>query len=135
MSAAQQTRRAITYNQAVRSYDHGRVAGLPAYAALRQALSDLGNQLPDAGGMSLAEWLDAVRDMAATAPYGDVCDQCARGCLHEPEDAFGPPCAACHRPWWPYATDREGGGFLGAYRCDRGHKWTCWYAISAVELW
>jgi hypothetical protein len=53
--------------------------------------------------MRLAEWLAAVRDMAATAPYDGMCQACADACHgeghdHDP-DEFPRPCGA-YRLWW-----------------------------------
>jgi hypothetical protein len=43
------TRTPSTYSEAMRTFDHSHLVALPAYAALRQALSYLANQSPHAG--------------------------------------------------------------------------------------
>lgn len=101
-----------TYADMVRDFDHAQLAALPAYAALRQALSDLANQ---GEAMDLATWLAAVADMASTTPYGDVCQQCT------PRSS---------RIWWPYALRRDSGKLTGTYRCGGGHNWTCTWTAS-----
>lgn len=62
-----------TYSKLVRTFDHAHLARLPAYQALRQALSDLGNQFnaderPREQPTTLDDFLGAIRDMALTAP-------------------------------------------------------------------
>lgn len=87
--------------------------------------------------MGLAEWLAAVRDMAVTAPYGDMCNGCCRVCArthqHDGADAFPRPCGA-YRMWWPHAAERRGKYVRGLYRCDGGHTWTCSYLVSMAAL-
>jgi hypothetical protein len=52
----------VSYQTGVRSFDHERLVRHPACATLRQALSDLGNQISEAGeGMLLGEFPGAVR--------------------------------------------------------------------------
>ena len=101
---------AATYASAVHTFNHAHLAAQPAYTRLRQALSDLANETPPS---ELAEFLAAVRDMAATAPYGDTCPHCVNG------------------PWWPHAVKREGSHITGTYQCERGHTWPCTWAIAA----
>jgi hypothetical protein len=127
----------LTYLEAVRSFDHAPLAASPAYAALRQALSDLANESADLDpAITLAGYLDAVRDMAATAPYGDMCNRCCLACARthqHGDDEFPRPCDA-YRTWWPHAAVRAGGGVTGTYRCGTGHEWTCWWSVDAAYL-
>jgi hypothetical protein len=67
----------VTYEQVARIFDHELLSSLPAYPALRGALSDLAGQAGERG-IELAALLDAVGDMAATTPYGDTCERCER---------------------------------------------------------
>lgn len=125
------------YREAVRSFDHVGIVAFPTYGRLRQALSDLGNEITENGGMELAAWLAAVRDMAVTAPYGDMCTPCADACRREGhdhgEDEFPRPCGA-YRLWWPHADERTDEHIRGTYRCGQGHEWTCSYLISMAGL-
>ncbi len=109
----------MTYLDEVRSYDHTGLAAAPAYVRVREALSDLANQAPP---MDLPAFLAAVRDMAATTPYGDRCDSC--------DQAAG---EWDGRLWWPHAATVEEGWLTGTYRCDHGHTWTCGYAVSFAD--
>lgn len=107
-----------THSDAVRSFDHTNLAALKSYGPLRQALSDLANQAN--GAVTLAEFLDAVRDMALTAPYADCCTDCRD---RDPEMT------------WPHAVDRSPDGWLTChYRCRAGHVWTCGYAATLPEI-
>jgi hypothetical protein len=108
-----------TYDSAVQDFDHERLASLPAYGTLRQALSDLGNEIGEIGGMELADWLAAVRDMTATGHCGDMCVQC--------DDEH-------RRMWWPNAVERSGQSIRGRYRCDHGHEWGCSWPVSPLRL-
>ena len=111
---------ATAYGQLVRSYDHARLARLPAYQALRQALSDISNEAAESGEpFPLADFLKAVRDMALTAPYGDMCPRCG----HKGDSGEFTIC-------WPYAATRDGACIRGGYRCARGHEWTCSYLVD-----
>jgi hypothetical protein len=92
------------------NHDHRQLAMLPAYQAARQAISDLANQTD---GVTLDDFLKAARDMALTAPYGDMCEHCS-------------PAPVC----WPHAVRRRGRWMLGAYRCPAGHEWVCHWAID-----
>lgn len=118
-----------TYDEAVRSFDHAQLASLPAYAALRQALSDLANQ-SESG--DLGTWLAAIGDAATTTPYGDTCERCDMACKCTPGAPFPHQCGA-YRTWWPHTVERDGGWITGTYRCGRGHAWTCGYAIDVVN--
>jgi hypothetical protein len=103
---------------ALRSFDHSPLAALPAYPLLRQALSDVANQAAAAGRpVDLGMFLRAARDMAATAPYADCCEECDGA-----------------RIWWPHKVVCEGGWITGTYRCDSGHIWECGYSIAGVML-
>jgi hypothetical protein len=106
-----------TYLTALRSFDHAPLATLAAYPLLRQALGDVANQAAAGCPVDLGMFLRAARDMAATAPYADCCEECA--------DA---------RIWWPHIVIREGGWITGTYRCDSGHVWECGYDIAGVML-
>lgn len=128
----------ITYVEAVRSFGHTALAASPAYAVLRQALSDLANESADLDpAITLAGLLDAVRDMAATAPYGDMCNLCGLACARTHRHADGehlPLTCGSGRTWWPHAVVREGAGLTGTYRCANGHKWTCWWSVDAAYM-
>lgn len=116
----------ITYNNAVRSFDHSAIAGLDAYPALREALNAFANQC----GASLAEALEAVRDMVLTAPYADCCDRC-----RQHPDYLGPNGDLGYlKQAWPHAVVRDGGWLTCTYRCPRcAHTWTCGYSVHAVD--
>lgn len=110
----------VTYETAVRSFAHEDLALLPAYHRLRQALSDLANEAAEGELAPLASFLEAVRDMALTAPYGDTCRECSR---------------AGHdlQIFWPHSVIRTGGFIRGTYRCSNGHTWTCGYAVDVMR--
>ena len=99
-----------TYDTLIRSFDHGPLARHPAYARLRQALSDLANETDP---IPVPAFLAAIQDMTLTAPFGDMCVQ-------------------CHAMAWPHAVHRNGEHITGTYRCDQGHTWTCGYSVSIV---
>jgi hypothetical protein len=120
---------AATYHEAVRDFDHASLAALPAYAALRQALSDLASQGEPVG---LGTWLAAIQDAATTTPYGDTCERCDMQCRCPAAAPFPHPCGA-FRTWWPHKLERDGGWITGTYRCGRGHTSTCGYAIDVVN--
>lgn len=109
--------RVTTYADAARAFDHAPIAGLPGYAALRQALNDLSEQAGQMG-ITVAELLAAARDMTATTPYGDLCRDC--GTLT-----------------WPHAVELTHAAELGGpqldcrYRCGGcGRTWPCrWQAF------
>lgn len=104
------------YGRLVRSYDHTPLTRLPAYQALRQALSDMGNQATEAAEeFLLAGFLEAVRDMALTAPYADCCPSCG---------------SRVTEMTWPHAAVRDGSLIRGTYRCRQGHQWTCNYGVD-----
>jgi hypothetical protein len=101
------------YDALVRSFDHSDLAGLPAYAKFRAALNELAHQLE---AVPLAVFLEAIRDMAVTTPYGDTCN--APGCDTRPL-AF------------PHKVERAADWLKGTYRCgDCGTVWTCGYAAD-----
>jgi hypothetical protein len=104
----------ITYDEVVRDFDHSPLAGLPAYARLRQALNDLAGQA-GAHDVELAVLLDAGRDITATTPYADDCERC---------DTWQ----------WPHAVKRDGGWLTCSYRCPCGHAWTCGYAANITVM-
>lgn len=113
---------AADYYEAVRSFDHARLAPLPTYQVLRQALSDFGNEVE---GISLEEFLRAVGEMALTAPFGDCCDTCRR----DPNsDTYALVTA------WPHAGEVKDGWMRGAYRCHQcGNRWGCGYATGMPD--
>jgi hypothetical protein len=118
------TKPTVTYDTAVRSFNHENFAQLAAYPALRGALSDLCNQ---SEGNALAELLDAVRDMALTAPFADCCGRCERHPDYLAPD--GDPNYV--KPAWPHAVERDGDWLTCTYRCPRcSHVWTCGYSVS-----
>lgn len=125
-----------TYDTIARTYDHEQIAVLPAYPMLRQALSDIGNQAAETGRIKLDEFLDALRDMAATAPFGDTCNCCLNECCRNHHHSEADPADSCtaDRISWPYAAKRKGEYVTGTYRCERGHVWTCTYAISIIGI-
>jgi hypothetical protein len=127
----------VSYGDVVRDFSHAGLARLPAYGRLRQALSDVANEAAEAGGMRLADWLAVVRDMAVTAPFGDMCNGCCRVCArthqHDDADAFPRPCGA-YRLWWPHTAERRGEYTRGLYRCDQGHTWTWSWSVNIAAL-
>lgn len=103
----------ISYETAVRSFDHTPLADLKTYPALRKALNDISTEAHDVA--NLAEFLDAVRDMALTAPYADSCD-----CSTKDDP-----------PAWPHKVDRDRDWLRCGYRCDRcSREWTCGYSVD-----
>lgn len=122
------TRPRTAYHRLVRSFDHSDLAALPAYPALRQALGDIACHVADT---ALAAFAAAVRNMAVTAPFADVCgtcrDDCARG---HPPGPDGEPCRCGESCYWPYAVARKAYWITGSYRCRQGHTWTCAYSIG-----
>lgn len=108
-----------------RDFDHSALAAAPAYAALRQALSDLANETAETcPSMTLTDFLDAVRDATVTAPNGDMCRECNRACGCDSTRAEAWPCDH-YRLWWPHAVLRREHGYTGRYRCGSGHEWVC----------
>lgn len=106
----------ITYETAVRTFDHTAVASLGAYHRLREALNDIAR---DADGVSLGDLLEAVRDAALTTPYADSCE-CVSG-------------FATYPPAWPHRVDRINDWLTCHYRCPWCHReWTCGYAVDAM---
>jgi hypothetical protein len=122
------TRPRTAYHRLVRSFDHSDLAALPAYPALRQALGDIACQVADT---ALAAFVAAVRDMAVTAPFADLCGACSDDCArdHRPGPDDG-PCRCGQSCYWPYAAARKADWITGSYRCRQGHTWTCGYPIS-----
>ena len=101
------------HGERVRDFNHAELARLPAYQALRQALSDISTQAAaSAHPVTVAGFLEAVQDMALTAPYGDCCPRCG-------SEVGGLS--------WPHAGSRKGGYLTGEYQCARGHVWPCTY--------
>jgi hypothetical protein len=139
MSAAPAPSRGkVTYRTAVRSFDHGELARFPAYARVRRALSDLASEAGSDGSgctMTLAGFLEAVRDMTATASYGDNCSECMDACtMAHPRQGDGSKlCGYCgYQPNFAHRVERQGDGLVGHYRCPAGHAWTCGWAVSAA---
>ena len=124
-----------SYLTEVRSFDHTPLAEYTAYVRLRQALSDLANEVREDSRLKLSYWLEAVRDMAVTSPYGDMCSQCTKRCAREHErPASGLcPCGAYSATYWPHAVERDGNWMRGTYRCPNGHEWTCGYAVDVMR--
>lgn len=113
------TRDPSTYQTLVATHDHHNLAMLPAYAALRQAMSDLANQHDD--GL-LADFVRAVLDMASTTPYADACSGHREG-------------TGCRELAWPYAVGRNGDWLTCSYRCPAcRNTWTCGYAVDVVRF-
>jgi len=110
----------------VREFSHPHIAALPAYPGFRQALSDLGDQADEhavPGGWP--GWLGAIRDMALTAPFADMCPQCS---LLGDEDRAIVRC-------WPHGAERRDRDHVrGMYRCGHGHEWTCYWRVSIAGL-
>lgn len=116
-----------SYANTVRSFNHASIARLAAYPALRDALNDLCNQGEE---ITLAELLDAVRDMTLTAPFADCCDVCRR----HPDYLRPEPDGFSLEPAWPHAVERKGDWLTCTYRCPRcSHFWTCGYSVHSPE--
>lgn len=116
----------VTYNSAVRSFDHTAMASLDGYPALREAINDFANQ----ADASLAEVLEAVRDMVLTAPFADCCDRC-----RQHPDYLGPNGDVGYlKMAWPHAVERDGDWLRCTYRCPRcAYVWTCGYSVHSPE--
>lgn len=122
----------LSYYDIIRSHRHEQIAALPSYSALRHVLSEIGSEAADCGGIKLSEFLDALRDMVGTVPFGDVCDECWRDHKHgtpEPHDPRGDDMIT-----WPHLVKRHGEFITGTYRCKNGHTWTCTNLISIIGL-
>ena len=118
----------VTYDTAVRSFNHENFAKLAAYPALRDALNDLCNQSSE---VTLAELLEAVRDMTLTAPFADCCGVCRR----HPEYLKPGGDPTYLKMAWPHAVERKGRWLKCTYRCPRcSHIWTCGYSVDAPGL-
>lgn len=104
----------MTYANTVRSYDHHHLADNPAYQRLREAMSDLANDVT----FTIPQFLDLVADCAITATYADYCEACGHGFLA-----------------WPHTVERDDDWLTCAYRCTRcAHQWTCGYAVEIAGL-
>lgn len=103
-----------SYQEAIRTFDHEPVSRLPAYADFRRLLDQVAAEA-GTGGMSAAEFFAAVFDSAFTTPFADNCE-------------------ICDSPSWPYAVNRDDGGWItGKYRCARGHRWECGWSTEVIE--
>lgn len=125
---------AVDYPQVMRSFDHSSLASSPSYRALRLALDcvarESGESAPE---MTLAGFLDAVRDMAITAVYADMCDQCTRACHragHEHPDDEWPRACNAYKSTWPHAAERKRDRMLCRYKCESGHEYTVNWAVD-----
>lgn len=107
----------ITYESAVRSFDHTTLAGLEGYHGLREALNEIAKT---AEGVTLAELLEAVRDIALTTPYADSCE-----CVTE---------NVTYPPTWPHKVERNDDWLTCSYRCPHcGREWTCGYSVNVMH--
>jgi DNA-directed RNA polymerase subunit M/transcription elongation factor TFIIS len=107
----------LTYQRAVRTFDHAALAGLEAYPKLREALNEIAKT---ADNVNLAYLLTAVQDMVLTTPYADTCE-CGQ-------------LDATYPPTWPYKVDREDDWLTCSYRCGRcGRTWTCGYSVAVMD--
>jgi hypothetical protein len=124
-----------SYLTAVRSFDHTPLAQHPAYSRLRRALNDLANESSEDKAMGLDAFLEAVRDMALTTPYGDMCQECSKQCWrehHRPLEELCP--AGCDTAaYWPHEVERDRDWVHGTYQCTNGHAWTCGYAVDVMK--
>jgi len=112
------TRPRTAYHRLVRSFDHSDLAALPGYPALRQALGDIASQVPDT---ALAAFAAAVRDMAVTAPFADLCGTCSDHCARDhPPVSEDEPCRCGQFCYWPHAAARTDDWITGSYRCATG---------------
>jgi hypothetical protein len=119
------------YHRLVRSFDHSDLAALPGYPALRQALGDIASQM---AVTALAAFAAALRDMAITAPFADLCGTCCDQCARDhPPGSDGRPCRCGDSCYWPHAAARADDWITGSYRCRQGHTWTCGYPISTAD--
>jgi hypothetical protein len=109
----------------VREFSHPHIAALPSYATLRQALSDVGNEVDEQQLGDWPEWLGAIRDMTLTAPFGDSCERCETACSedHDQDCTCGFTALS-----WPHAVERDDGWMTAHYRCAHDHRWTCGWA-------
>ena len=123
----------ITRDEMIKNFDHGAIADLVEYAEFRKALNDLANVIyRERDGLSLAWFVDEVRNMVLTMVHADCCD-----CFHERRphglgyNENNPMCTA-----WPFRIELDGhGGLKGYYRCACcGHLWPCWYAVNTIGL-
>lgn len=116
-----------SYSNDVRTFNHSTIAALAAYPALREAINDLANQGEE---ITLAELLDAMRDMTLTAPFADCCDVCRR----HPDYLGSNGSLDYLKLAWPHAVTRKGDWLTCLYRCPRcSHTWTCGYSVHSAE--
>lgn len=99
----------------LRNFDHTAISKFGAYYGLRRALDELARALDEAeypGG--LPEWVELVRDFAATTHFADYCTMCGSRTDH----------------YWPVAAEMQDNGWLrGLYVCAAGHRWTCGWSV------
>lgn len=124
----------VDYPQVLRYFDHEELAKSPSYHALRLALSCVANESHETDPeLTLAGFLDAVRDMVATTIYGDMCKDCSQAChaekhLHDGEEY--PLSCGSYRTVWPYGGEPAGDGMRCWYTCENGHGWECTWGIN-----
>lgn len=115
----------VTYQSAVRSFDHHDLAALATYPALRRALNDFANE----ADVGLAVFLGAVQDMALTAPFADCCPRCRQA----PEYLDPAGDGSYLQQTWPHAVERNGGWLKCSYRCSRcSITWRCGYSVRSA---
>jgi hypothetical protein len=110
----------------VAPFDHTRLAQVPEYQVAAKALDALVHATRNANiEVAQAKWLQAVTDMAASLPYGDMCTQCRDS---DPSAANGPN--------FPVAIELKNSEQLTAhYECgDCGHRWTTSWAVDLPDL-
>lgn len=123
-----------SYLTEVRSFDHDALSHFPAYLRLRQALSDLANEVSEEAEIKLPYWLDAMHDMALTTPYGDMCSRCTKQCIREHQHSHAERVdCELYSIYWPHAVTRDGNNVKGTYRCVQGHAWPCGYAVDVMR--
>jgi hypothetical protein len=97
------------------TFDHGKYLKIPEYRALSQAIDAFVEAIPD--GTTLDELQAVVNTMVLVQRYVDACSSCSdegdRGGSH-----------------FPYAGEVEREWIHGKYKCQRGHVWTCGYAVD-----
>lgn len=120
--------------QPVWTFDHSAIAELAEYAAASKAIDDLAHTVRAAGTKTNhVEWLEAVKEMAAALPYGDMCQACwdRRATTSEDTDASPslPPTPA------PLAADVDGDSLRGRYVCPTcGFHWQCSYSVKFPHM-
>ena len=109
-------RSTISYGPEPTGYDHRHLVTLPEYHEARAAVDRLLNAMPS------GSWQGAytlLREMAATAYAGDVCDRCA---LADPD------VESSYAPRYPIRVVPEESGICCSYLCRTcGHGWTSWW--------